>query len=84
MIRFYSASAEMQMRAQNLGNEAPDDQSTDDQKARARAIIEAQLAKKRGGGDAHGPRHDREGKAGKAKGQFAAPPTRPGQRGRRG
>jgi hypothetical protein len=66
------------MRVQNA-----DDPSTD-QKTKARAIIEAQLAKKKGGGASHGSQHDREGKAGKVKGQFAAPPTRPGQRGRRG
>ena len=79
ILRTYSASAETQTRAQN-----PDDPSTEDDKARAKAILEAQLAKKKGGGAAHGPHHDREGKTGKARGQFSVPPTRPGQRGRRG
>lgn len=56
----------------------------DDAKARQRSIIDAQLAKKKGGGNAHGPQHDHEGKTAKSKGQFSVPPTRPGQRGRRG
>jgi hypothetical protein len=76
---FRTASAEASARAQG----------EDEAKARAkdaqRAIIEAALAKKKGGGAAHGPQHDREPKGvGKTKGQFSTPPTRPGQRGRRG
>ena len=83
---FRTASADESTRTYDgaRNEEARAQESEDDAKARQRAIIDTQLAKKKGGGQAHGPQHDHEGKPSKNKGAFSVPPTRPGQRGRRG
>ena len=57
----------------------------EDKAARARAIIEAQLAKKRGGGEAHARTTGEDSKgSGKVRAQTTAMPIRPDSRGKRG